>query len=284
MKDQKKTVKVEVTKEDDSKQEVTIYVVRPTNNTIKNADRYRAKTWNQCVMDNILTKKELNKIMIDRGIWNETKESEHNSIIEEIQRLEKKLFIGDETTGKKVKISEGQKIAIEMRKLRVKLRELISERISMEENTAEALSDNAKFDYFVADCSFYENGQKIFSSIEDYNQKSSDEIAFAAASALAEILYQIDSNFEDSLPENVWLKDFNLVNKDLSLVNKDGQLVDLEGRRINENGEYIDEQGRRVDKYGNLLNPDGTYVLQVEYENDLSETTKEEKKKKKSET
>ena len=284
MKDQKKTVKVEVTKEDGSKQEVTIYVIRPTNNTIKNADRYRAKTWNQCVMDNILTKKELNKIMIDRGIWNENKESEHNSIIEEIQRLEKKLFIGDETTGKKVKISEGQKIAIEMRKLRVKLRELIAEKISMEENTAEALSDNAKFDYFVADCSFYENGQKIFSSIEDYNQKSSDEIAFAAASALAEILYQIDSNFEDYLPENVWLKDFNLVNKDLSLVNKDGQLVDLEGRRINESGEYIDEQGRRVDKYGNLLNPDGTYVLQVEYENDLLETTKEEKKKKKSET
>lgn len=282
MKDQKKFVKVQIVKEDNSKETVTIYVTRPTNNTIKNADRYRAKTWNQCIMDGILTKKELNKILIERGIWNDAKESEHNSIIEEIQRLEKKLFIGDETTGKKVKISEGQKIAIEMRKLRSQLRELIAEKIAMEENTAEALSDNAKFDYFVADCSFYENGQKIFSSIDEYNQKSSDEIAFAAASALAEILYQIDSKFEESLPENIWLKDFNLVNEELSLVNKDGQLVDLEGRRINQDGEYIDDQGRRTDKYGNLLNSDGTYVLQLEYENDL-EPVKEEKKKKKSE-
>lgn len=285
MKDQKKTVVVEILKDDGSKENVSIYVIRPTNNIIKNADRYRAKTWNQCIMDGILTKKELNKILVERGIWNETKESEHTSLIEEIQKLEKRLFIGDESIGKKVKISEGQKIAIEMRKLRGRLRELIAERISMEENTAEALSDNARFDYFVAECSFYENGNRIFSSIEDYNQKSSDEIAFAAAGALAEILYQVDSKFEETLPENIWLKDFNLVNKDLSLVNKEGKLVDLDGRIINENGEYIDSEGRRTDKWGNLLNQDGTYVLQLEYEDDLkSEDSSKEteiKKKKK---
>jgi len=279
MQNQRKDVEVEVVNNDDSKQKVTIYVVRPTNNTIKNADRYRAKSWNQCITEGVLTKKELSKVMHDRGIWDEDKDEQERKIVEEIQLLERKLFLGG--GDKKRKLSEGQRLAIEMRRLRIKLRELISQRLALEENTAEALSDNAKFDYLVADCTFYANGQKVYNSVEDYNQKSSDEIAFAAATALAEMLYQIDTKFEENLPENKFLKKFNLVNNDLSLVNKEGELVDIDGRKINEDGYYINVDGGRVDKDGNLLNEDGTYVIQVEYEDDLEESPKETVKKSK---
>ena len=279
MQNQRKDVEVEVVNNDDSKQKVAIYVVRPTNNTIKNADRYRAKSWNQCITEGVLTKKELSKVMHDRGIWDEDKDEQERKIVEEIQLLERKLFLGG--GDKKRKLSEGQRLAIEMRRLRIKLRELISQRLALEENTAEALSDNAKFDYLVADCTFYANGQKVYNSVEDYNQKSSDEIAFAAATALAEMLYQIDTKFEENLPENKFLKKFNLVNNDLSLVNKEGELVDIDGRKINEDGYYINVEGGRVDKDGNLLNEDGTYVIQVEYEDDLEESPKETVKKSK---
>lgn len=282
MKDQKKTVEVEIVNQDGSKEKISIYVVRPSNATIKNADRYRAKTWNQCITDGVLTKKELGKMMRDRGIWNSDKDEEERDILEQIQSLEQKLFLGG--GDKKRKLSEGKLIAIDMRRLRIKLRDLISERLSLEENTAEALADNAKFDYFVADCTFYADGKKVYKDVDDYNQKSSDEIAFAAAGALAEMMYQVDNKFEENLPENKFLKKFNLVNEDLSLVNKDGVTVDSEGRKINESGHYIDEQGRRVDKSGNLLEEDGTYVLQIEYEDDSEESSKETKKKKKTET
>lgn len=282
MKDERKEIEVEIKKNDDSTEKVKIFVTRPTNSTIKNADRYRAKTWNQCITDGVLTKKELGKLMRDRGIWNEAKDEEEKKIVEEIQGLERKLYLGG--GDKKRKLSEGQSIAVQMRRLRMKLRELISERLSLEENTAEALADNSKFDYFVADCTFYANGQKVYKDVEDYNQKSSDEVAFAAAGALAEMMYQVDTKFEESLPENKFLKKFNLVNEDLSLVNKDGVLVDSEGRKINDLGHYIDNEGKRIDKDGNPLNEDGTYVIQLEYENDLNpeaetkESTKAEDK------
>jgi hypothetical protein len=282
MQNQKKTVDVEITKDDGSKETVGIFVVRPTNATIKNADRYRARTWNQCITEGVLTKKELGKLMRDRGIWDEDKDQEEKAIIQELQDLERKLFLGG--GDKKRKLSEGQNIAISMRRLRAKLRELIGERISLEENTAEALADNAKFDYFVADCTFYANGQKVYKDVEDYNQKSSDQIAFAAAGALAEMMYQVDTKFEEGLPENKFLKKFNLVNDELSLVNKDGVLVDANGKKINELGYYVDDEGRRIDKDGNLLNEDGTYVIQLEYEDDLrqvEDSSKETKKKKK---
>lgn len=275
----KKEVEVKVSQESGEDKVVKIYVVRPNNNTIKNADRYRAKTWNQCITDGVLTKKELSKVMSDRGIWDEDKDEQERKIVEDIQSLERKLFLGG--GDKKRKLSEGQSIAIEMRKLRGKLRELIGQRLALEENTAEALSDNAKFDYLVADCTFYANGQKVYNSVEDYNQKSSDEIAFAAAGALAEMLYQVDTKFEENLPENKFLKKFNLVNDNLSLVNKEGVTVDSEGRRINEDGYYIDNDGNRVDKDGNRLNEDGTYVFQIEYEDDFEDSSKETTKKSK---
>ena len=44
MKRVEKTVKFE-----NEDKEVDIYVVRPTHEVIKRADRYKAKTWNQCI-------------------------------------------------------------------------------------------------------------------------------------------------------------------------------------------------------------------------------------------
>lgn len=277
MKNTKKDITVKVFNDDGSTKDINIYVVRPSNNTIKNADRYRAKTWNQCISDGILTKKELATILEKRGIWNDEKSSQENKIINQIQELEKKLYLGVGVDGKKARLSEGKDWAIAMRKLRAQLRELISEKIALEENTAESLSDNAKFDYFVADCTFYENGQKVYKDVDDYNTKSADEIAFAAASALGEILYQLDTKFEENLPENKWLKKFNLVNEDLSLVNSEGDLVDTNGRKINEFGHYINNDGKRIDLNGNLLEDDGTYIIQLNYEDDLVVKTKKKK-------
>ena len=161
----------------------------------------------------------------------------------------------------------------------MELRDLIAERISLEDNTAESLADNARFDYFVATCTFYKDTQnKVYNSLEDYNQRSSDDMAFAAASMLGDILYNLDASFEENLPENKWLKNFELINKDLGLVNDEGELTDRKGNRINEDGHYLDEKGNRVDVDGFPLDNDGSYIM-VEYENDLAPKPKPKRRK-----
>ena len=271
MKKYEKTVTVEETGE-----EVDIYVLKPNNDIITKADMYRAKMWNKCIRDGIIIKKELAILMEERGIWNQEKSTSEEAIGKEIQELERKLFRGE--NGKRPKVSEGQRIAIDMRNLRLKLRDLITERITLEENTAEALSDNARFDYFVAECTFYKDGRKVYDGVEDYSQKNSDEIAYAAAAMLGDILYSLDPNFEGSLPENKWLKAFNLVDDELSLINVEGDLVDTAGRKVNESGHFIDDKDNRVDINGVPLSEDGNYVM-VDYENDLVPTPPKPKKK-----
>lgn len=248
-----------ITKDD---KEVKFYVSSPTADVVSRADRYRAKIWTECIEDGIKTKEELELMMEQRGLWTEAHKKKEKEIVQQIQDLEKDLYLGD---GSEHDLSEGVSKAIQMRSLRIKLREHIMQKLNLEQNSAESLADNARFDFLVAHCTFYENGQSVYNGIRDYSNRASDEIAFSAASALAEEMYSLDSKQEENLPENKWLKHFDLVDDDLSLVDEHKNLVDTKGRRINEFGHYINDKGERIDVNGNLLDEDGNYKITAKY-------------------
>ena len=189
----------------DNGQTINILIKKPTNRVNSHAQRIAAKVWTDCIRDGIMTKKELEKIMEDTGVWTKGKMKAQDQIVKDIQSLEKSLYIGKK--GSKMKLSDAKDIALKMREKRYELRELISEKIDLETNSAESLSDNAKFDFLVANCTFQENGQDVYyNSVEDYEKLSDDPVAFEAASALAEMIYAVDKDFEAKLPENRFLK------------------------------------------------------------------------------
>ena len=247
---------------------VRVGVRKPTNQEMKDADIYRAKAWNDAFKEGVMTKAEVDQVMKDRGIWNEEKAEEEKELTIEVLELERKLYIGDGK--KKPKLSEGRKLAIQMKEKRILLRELISDRISMDENTAESIADNARFDYLVYVCSFnVDTKERLFESYEDYNGRSANTEAIAAAQILAQMVYNLDSDFEDKLPENQFLKKFDLLDDNNQLVDPNtGDLVDIQGNEINELGHYIDKDGKRVDLDGNKIDEEGLYEM-VDYENDL---------------
>lgn len=282
--DKEKTVDVTITK--DGKEEVVkIVVKRPSSSLISSAQRVGAKAWTDCVREGIMTKKELEKFMKEQGIWDEGKDEEQKKVIQEIADLERSLYVSG-NGGKKLKASEGKNIAIQMRIKRNELRDLIAEKMSLEQNTAESISDNVRFDYLVANSAFYQNGQKVYNDLDDYKERSDDQIAFSAASSLASMMYSVDRDFEAKLPENKFLKMFHFVDDNLSLVNDKGETVDTDGRRIDKQGYWLNDQGQRVDKDGNVLDENGNYIPTVTYVDDedkevkVEETEKPTKKKK----
>jgi hypothetical protein len=261
--EKERTVEVET---DNGK--MKIVVRKPSNRVSSEAQRAGALVWTKCIQEGVMTKQELDQFMKEKGIWSEGKEKEQEDLVQTISDMEKELYLGG-GKGKSLKLSEAKEKALEMRRTRSNLRELLSEKISLESNTAESLSENAKFDYMVAGCTFREDGEKVYSSLEDYEQRSDDDIAFMAASTLAELLYSVNKDFEEKLPENRFLKKFKMVNEDLSLVNADGITVDTKGNRIDSEGRYLDKEGNRIDIDGNPLDEDGNYIPQLEYVDDL---------------
>lgn len=287
--DKEKTIDVKVEK-NGKEETVKIVVRKPSSSLISQAQRVGAKAWTDCVRDGIMTRKELEKFMKEQGIWDEGKDEEQKKVVQQISDLEKQLYVSG-NGGKKLKASEGKRIAIQMRIKRNELRDLIAEKMSLEQNTAESISDNVRFDYLVANCAYYENGQKVYRDLEEYKERADDQLAFSAASTLAGMMYSVDRDFEAKLPENKFLKMFHFVNDDLSLVNDKGETIDTEGRRIDKNGYWLNDQGHRVDKDGNVLDENGNYIPSIVYLDDNDKEIKIEKdqedkppKKKKSDT
>lgn len=266
VKQKNKTVEVEL--EDGTK--VKLLIKRPTQKDLSLAQKIGSKVWTDGVREGLFTKQSLAQFMEREGIWNDLKESKRDEIASKINRLEKDIALGRSSSGGKMKVSEGKEKALELRRLRNALRELISERISLEANTAEGLAENSKFNYLVSACTFYESGEKVYKNLDDYDNRSDDEIAFHAASALGELMYQLDQSYEEKLPENQFLKKFNLVDDELSLIDRDGNRVDVDGTKVNEEGWLVNDEGQRIDREGNLLNEDGYIMLQGDYEDDIN--------------
>lgn len=269
---------VSVEKEDGTK--VDIVVKRPTAKDLSTAQKLGSKVWTDSVRDGLFTKEGLEKFMTERGIWDKSKQSQQEEIVSQIDRLEKDIALGRSTSGKKMRVSEGKEKALQVRRLRVRLRELVSERIALEGNTAESIADNARFNFLVASCVFYKDGKKVYNSLDEYNSQAEDEVAFAAAAALGELMYSLDQNYEENLPENRFLKKFNLVDDDLSLINTDGKKVDIDGTLVNDDGWLVNKDGHRIDREGNLLTEDGQLELQGDYDDDVNDVKPKTRRKK----
>lgn len=223
--------------------------------------REATKIYNQAFTEALKSKAivraKLDDLLVDQGLWDETKQSRFSALQSEILEGEKKLAKGG------ISLKQAKECALKMRQTREELRELIGIKTNLDTHTAEGQADNARFNYLVSVCTVYSDSNKpYFSSYEDYNNRGTDEVAILGAQNLAGMLYGLDNDYEEKLPENKFLKQYKFIDDKLRLINKDGKLVDAEGRLVDENGRFINEKGQFVDKDNNLIDVKGDYVVE----------------------
>jgi hypothetical protein len=248
----KRIFKVEIDGKD-----VELAVNSPSLQDQREATKVYNTAFSDAIKAKAVVRAKLDDLLVEQGLWDDKKQMEFSSLQSEILDGEKKLAKGG------ISLKDARKIAIDMRVLRSKLRDLISVKTSLDTHTAEGQADNARFNYLVSSCTVYNDlNKRFFSSYDDYLNRSSDLPSVLAAQNLAEMIYGLENNYEEKLPENKFLKQYKFVDNQLRLVNKEGKLVDTEGRLIDEFGRFVNDKGGLVDKDGNPLNEDGNYNLQ----------------------
>jgi len=217
---------------------------------------------------NAITRPALENVLRKQGLWDDAKQAKWDSLNESLLQTEKKLAKGG------IKLSEARELAVQMRRDRFELRQLLIDRNSLDINTAEAQAEQARFNYYVSSCTVYTDGGKpFFKSVEDYVNRAVEPAAQKAAQTLGQLLYGLDDNFEAGLPENKFLLKYGFAREgDLHLIDpKTKDLVDAKGRRVDEKGRLINEKGELVDDEGNLLTESGEYKVDfVEFIDDLN--------------
>lgn len=222
--------------------DVTVVVKKPNRKDLNDSQIAYNKAWRKSLEEKAILRQRLNDYLVEQGIWSDVKQKQYDDFIKKINEKELLLKKGG------IPLKKAKAIALELKRLRLEFRELISERTSYDNNTAEGTADNARFDYLVSVCVLDPSTkQPVFKDLDDYNNRGSEEWAIKAASELANFLYNLDPNYEKSLPENTFLSKFNFTNAEGKLVNKEGHLI------------AIDEDG--VER---LIDKDGYYVAYTE--------------------
>lgn len=240
-------------------------VLRPNNKHHQQAQKYWNLAFNDAVASKALLREKIEEVMREQNLWDDNKQKEFERLQKEINDNLLKLAKG------KMKACEGRLLAIKIRDLRTELRDLTWKRISLDNNSAQAQADNARFNYLVSACTVYnDSGKLVFASYEDYLERAADDLTIRAAETLGNMIYGLNKNWEHELPEVKFLKKYKFVNEDLHFVNKEGKLVDREGRLVNKDGKYVDGNGNLVDATGNPVDEQGNYVFEdaVFYDDD----------------
>jgi hypothetical protein len=237
--------------------EVVFLVKSPSLADQREATKVYNTAFSDALKAKAVVRAKLDDVLVEQGLWDDKKQFEFTALQSKILENERKLAKGG------ISLQEAKKIAMDMRQDRESLRDLIAVKTNLDTHTAEGQADNARFNYLVSACTVYNDTKKpYFQSYDDYLNRSSDPVSILAAQNLAGMLYGLENNYEDKLPENKFLKQYKFVDDKLRLINKEGKLVDAEGRLIDENGRFINEKGEFVDKDGNLVSDTGDYVVE----------------------
>jgi hypothetical protein len=237
--------------------EVTFLVRSPSLADQREATKVYNTAFSDALKAKAVVRAKLDDLLVEQGLWDDKKQFEFSALQSKILESERKLAKGG------IPLQEAKKIALDMKKDREDLRDLIAVKTNLDTHTAEGQADNARFNYLVSACTVYNDNKKpYFNSYDEYLNKASDPVAILAAQNLAGMLYGLENNYEEKLPENKFLKQYKFVDDKLRLINKEGKLVDQEGRLIDENGRFINEKGEFVDKDGNPVSDTGDYVLE----------------------
>ena len=251
--------KIEITGKDSEGNEVTFAIVRPNAAKIRRGQLEYNKSFRAALESGALLRQKLESYMREQGLWDDKKEKEYTDLTERLNQQEITLAKGG------IRLSEAKEVAMKMRLDRIDFRDLIGERNSLDNNTVEGQSDNARFNFLVYECMVDDkNGKPLFSSFSEYDDASSEPYVVEAAGELASLMYNLDPDYDKNLPENKFLKDYEFINDDLHLVDKDGRPCDIDGRLVNNKGRLINEDGQLVDRKGNLVDEDANYVIEQE--------------------
>ena len=247
--------RTKVESEDVDGKKKTVYVKNPDSAINRQAQLAYNRAFRDALQSGAILRQKLDDILREQDVWNDEKQKQYDDIVRKLSDNERAIDGGG------IKLSEAAELAKEMREKREEFRGLIAERTVIDSNTAEGQADNARFNFLVHACMVDDGGKTVFASAEDYENSAVHPYAVEAARILAEQLYGLDANYDQTLPENKFLKQYKFVDEELRLINSDGKLVDYEGRFVNGEGRFIDyaEDGTTffVDIDGNRVNEEG---------------------------
>ena len=253
-----------ITSTDIEGKEVKVVLKSPSEADYRDSQIAYNKAFREALDSGAPLRQKLSDIMVEQNIWSDAKQAQHDSLVDQIQGLEKVLTSGG------IKLSDAKGHALKLRELRDEFRVLVTEKNILDQNSVEGQADNARFAELVRLCMINPATRKpFFSTQEEYDLAGMQPWVSEASAELASMLYGLDPDYDSKLVENEFLVDYGFADKELRLINEDGHLIDSEGRLIDEDGRFVAYKTKKAAKEQDVskryfVNIDGKEVVETE--------------------
>lgn len=225
-------MKKEFTVNDDNGKEIKLVFRQANREDFNQADRAQAAKVAELVRDRgrrkLLLKSEVETFLKENNIWTDADQVKIEEIQSTIDTLLNKLRKGGE------KISVGRKVCIEVADLRQQLMQKASKRQVLYDQTIEAIAEVEKVEYLIYTCTVYaEDGKNYWDSFEDMKNDQDSNVYKQASQYVYQVVFNLNPDFENRLPENRWLKKYNFIDDKFNFIDrKTGERVDRSGNPI----------------------------------------------------
>ncbi len=227
--------------------ELELAVVKPSVKILQEAQLHYNRAYAEAIKSGALLRSVLEAHMKKQGLWDEDRQKEYQTLVDEVADGEKKL----QSKGK-LRLGEAKKVALAMQKSRWKIRNMFADITETHVNSAEGQAEQSKFNFLVSRCLVYnDSGEPYFKSVDEYLEHSGEAIALMGASIFGKIYYGVDSQL--NLPENKFLLRYKFVDENLRLIDSEGRLVDEDGNLLEDVADAPEELGEFLDDNGNPI-------------------------------
>ena len=120
--------------------DTTVLVKKPTRKELNDSQIVYNKAWRESLEKKAILRQKLNDYLIEQGVWSDEKQKQYEDYIKKINERELILKKGG------IPLKKAKSFALELKRFRAEFRDLISERTSYDNNTAEGAADNVRFD------------------------------------------------------------------------------------------------------------------------------------------
>jgi hypothetical protein len=166
------------------------------NRTLKNARQAALKRGK-------LPRSKAEALARQRGLWDTAKQDKYEALV--------RTLAGDAEYLQRATVENGRRAAIRMRVARAESRRMREPLNELLESTAEAEGQQARFDYLVSVCTYFaDTGKPVFTTVQDYRRRWNEPVGLKAAWMLGAMLFDLDENFEENLPEERYLREHGL--------------------------------------------------------------------------
>ena len=178
----------------------SFYISVPTAEDIRGADWNYSKVYTNSLVEGITTSAEMMDILMRRGIVGPEFEQRQKELNDELAKKVIKLQEIED-------VDEKQLLAIEVANAREELFNWNQRLNGPMSNTCEQIADDARLEYLTSRVIQREDGSKVWEAYEDFLHEKSQGLALRARFEVMLYLQGLDSDFLETTPEAVAMKE-----------------------------------------------------------------------------